>query len=119
MIVRPIDEAGAVLAVLSSAVSDALQIRGIDLTIEDQEPLRSEARRLAIRDAKKKVNEIADEMGIQLGTILSIQDQHAGPTNFAQTARAIPMSTGAANVPIEAGSVSATSAVTLTFAIDG
>jgi uncharacterized protein len=117
VIIRPIDATGGILGSLSSAVSDALQIRGINLTIEDPEPLRSQARRLAIQDAKKKAAEIAEEMGVELGKVLSIQDQYAGPVNFVQTTArsAMPMP---ANVPIEAGSVSATSAVTLTYAID-
>jgi uncharacterized protein len=120
LIVRPIDEAGGVLASLSSTVGDALQIRGINLSIEDPEPLRSQARRLAIQDAKKRAAEIADEVGVRLGAILSIQDESAGRINYVQQAR--PMSghiAAAANVPIEAGNVSASSAVTLIYAIEG
>jgi uncharacterized protein len=117
VIVRPIDDAGGVLGSLSSAVGDALQIRGISLTIADPEPLKSAARRLAIQDAKRRAAEIADEMGVQLGAVLSIQDQSGGPVGFVQTA-ALPMKMSS-NVPIEAGSVSTTSAVTLTYAIEG
>jgi len=120
LIIRPIDEAGGVLASLSSAVGDALQIRGINLTIEDPEPLKSQARRLAIQDAKRKAAEIAEEVGVQLGPLISIQDESSGPIRFVQTARAMPMSgqAGTANVPIEAGNVSASSAVTLNYAIE-
>jgi uncharacterized protein YggE len=117
VIIRPIDAAGIILSSLSSAVGDALQIRGINLTIDDPEPLRRESRRLAIQDAKTKADEIAEEMGVELGNVLSIQDQQAGgPINYIQTAAraTTPMS---GNVPIEAGSVSATSVVTLVYAI--
>ena len=117
VIVRPIDAAGTVLSSLSTAVGDALQIRGINVTIDDPEPLRKESRRLAVQDAKTRAAEIAEEMDVVLGDILSIQDQQAGgPTSYVQTAAraATPMS---GNVPIEAGSVSATSIVTLAFAI--
>jgi len=120
VIVRPIAEAGGVLASLSSTVGDALQVRGINLTIEDPEPLRSRARRLAIQDAKRRAAEIADEAGVRLGAILSIQDENAGRINYVQQAR--PMSghiAASANVPIEAGNVSASSAVTLIYAIEG
>jgi uncharacterized protein len=120
LIVRPIAEAGGVLASLSSTVGDALQIRGANLTIEDPEPLRSQARRLAIQDAKKRAAEIAEEVGGRLGAILCIQDETAGGRiNMVQQAR--PMSghvAAAANVPIEAGNVSAASAVTLIYAIE-
>ena len=120
LVVRPIAEAGGVLASLSSTVGDALQVRGINLTVEDPEPLKSRARRLAIQDAKKRAGEIADEVGVRLGAILAIQDENAGRVNFVQHAR--PMSGGqfaaAANLPIEGGNVWASSAVTLIYAIE-
>lgn len=119
LVVRPIAGAGGVLASLSSTVGDALQVRGINLTIEDPEPLKSQARRLAIRDAKTRIGEIADEVGVRLGAILAIQDENAGRVNFVQHAR--PMSghiAAAANVPIEGGNVWASSAVTLIYAIE-
>ena len=115
--IRPIDAAGVALSSLSSAVGDALQIRGINLTIDDPEPLRREPRRLAMQDAKTKAAQFAGEMGVELGNIRSISDQQAGnPINYIQTAAraAMPMS---GNVPIETGSVSATSVVTLAYAI--
>jgi uncharacterized protein YggE len=102
---------------LSSAVGDALQVRGVTLTIDDPEPLQRQSRRLAIQDAKSKASGIAEELGVELGHVLSIQDQHpVGLSGFVQaTSRAaIPMS---GNVPIEAGNVSASSVVTLIYAI--
>lgn len=119
VIVRPIDAAGVVLGSLSSALGDALQVRGITLTIDDPEPLQRQSRRLAIQDAKSKASEIAEEMGVELGDVLSIQDQQpVGLSGFVQTASraAIPM---AGNIPIEAGNVSASSVVTLIYAIGG
>jgi hypothetical protein len=119
VIVRPIDAAGVVLGSLSSALGDALQVRGITLTIDDPEPLQRQSRRLAIQDAKSKASEIAEEMGVELGDVFSIQDQQpVGLSGFVQTASraAIPM---AGNIPIEAGNVSASSVVTLIYAIGG
>ena len=75
---------------------------------------------MAIQDAKKRAAEIAEEVGVRLGSILSIQDENAGSVRFDQRAR--PMSgmvAASANVPIEAGNVSASSAVTLIYAIEG
>lgn len=116
VIIQPIDAAGMILGALSSAVGDALQIKGIALTIEDPEPLRQESRRLAVQDGKAKAAEIAEEMGMELGRILSIQDQQGGPISYMHTAAtaAAPLS---GNIPIEAGNVSATSALTMAFQI--
>lgn len=117
VVIRPIDEAGVVLSSLSSAIPNGLQIRGITLTIVDQEPLRSESRRLALQDAKTKAAEIAAEMGVTLGRVISIQDQPTyGLGGYVQTAARIPMS---GHVPIEAGTVSASSLVTLIYALSG
>jgi hypothetical protein len=119
VIIRPIDAAGVVLSALSSAIEDGLQIRGITLSIEDPEPLRSESRLLALQDARTKATEIAADIGVELGRIITIQDQQAvGLGGYVQTATraAIPMS---GHVPIEAGPVSSSSIVTLVYAIGG
>jgi uncharacterized protein len=114
--VSPLDEAGTVFASLTSAIGDALQIRGISLTLEDPEPIKSEARRLAIRDATKKAGEMADELGVRLGTIISVQDQPTGRVGVAQPASmAMSGNAGATTVPLEPGSVSASSVVFLTY----
>ncbi len=118
LVVRPIDATGRVLAALSSVVGDALQIRGINLAVADPEPLKSQARRVAIQDAKNRAAEIAQEVGVRLGPILSIQDEHAGSNNFVAR-RTMSATAASANLPIEAGDVSASSAVTLIYAIEG
>ena len=119
LVVRPIDHAGQVLAALSSVVGDALQVQGINLAVQDPEPLKSDARRSAIRDAKKRAVEIAEEVGVQLGPILSIQDETADPFGFTDRVRPMSAYAAAANVPIEAGNVSVSSTVTLVYAIEG
>lgn len=118
LVIRPIEEAGGVLAILSEAVGDALQIRGITLTVEDPEPLKSQARRLAVQDAKKRATEIADEVGVSLGSILSILDDATASINFAQRRAMSASGPMAANMPIEAGNVTISSAVTLTYEIE-
>jgi hypothetical protein len=118
VIVQPIDAAGMILGALSAAVGDALQIRGITLTVDDPEPLRRESRRLAIQDGRTKAAEIASEMGVELGKTVSIQErQPGGRLPYIQTAAsAAPMS---GNVPIEAGNVTAASVLTMTYEIGG
>jgi uncharacterized protein YggE len=118
IVIRPIDEVGGVLAVISEAVGDALQVRGIQLEIEDLEPLKSEARRLAIEDAKKKAVELSGEAGVRLGAVLSIQSDTEASVPFAQRMKLSSGSFAASNLPIEAGSVSTASSVTLIYLIE-
>jgi uncharacterized protein YggE len=121
LVVRPIDGTGKVLAALASTAGDGLQVRGLQLTIKDPEPLKSEARRLAVRDAMRKADELANEAGVRLGALLSIQDENAGSGIPPSVRRAIPTAAGfsAVNLPIEVGDVSLMSAVMVTFALEG
>jgi uncharacterized protein YggE len=116
--IRPIGGVGSILAALAASAGDALQVRGIQLGVEDPEPMRSEARRLAVDDARRKAVELSQAAGIPLGSILSIEDDAARSQvsyrPFARTMSAMP----ASNVPIEPGEVSAVSSITITYAID-
>lgn len=119
VIVRPIDGVGSVLAVLGSTVGDALQVHGIQLTVQDPEPLKSEARRLAVEDAQKKAGELSQAAGVRLGGILSLEGDNAqsrGPQ--LPYARVMAASSAGPTVPIEPGEVSAVSTITITYAIE-
>jgi len=116
VVIRPVDATGKVLQVLSSTVGDGLQVRGLQLGLRDPEPLRAEARRLAVADAQRRAEELSDAAGVRLGAILSIADETASPGIPRAALR--PMAATAMPVPIEGGDVSAASTVTLTYAIE-
>jgi uncharacterized protein YggE len=117
--IRPVDGVGAVLSALSASAGDALQVRGIQLGVQDPEPLRTEARHLAVEDAKRKAAELSQSAGIQLGSILSIEDDTArSQVSYRRTAMTMSSATAASNVPIEPGEVSAVSSITITYAIE-
>jgi uncharacterized protein YggE len=117
--IRPIDGLGPVLSALTASAGDALQVRGIQLGVEDPEPMRSEARRLAVADATKKANELTQAAGIRLGSILAMEDGNAGPRNPVVRAMAFSAAGSGTAMPIEAGEVSSVSSVSITYAIDG
>ena len=52
----------------------ANQITGVYFTVENPDDLKQEARKLAIANAKKKAQELADEAGIRLGKVVSITE---------------------------------------------
>lgn len=117
VLVRPIERAGEVLSGLAATVGDGFQVRGIDLSLQDPETLKSQARRMAVQDAKRRAVEMTDEAGVKLGDLISIEDENSLAGNGR---RAIPMSSAysGAHFPIEGGNVSMVSAVTLTYAIE-
>jgi hypothetical protein len=117
--IQPVDGVGGILTALASSVGDVLQVHGIELAVREPEPLRSEARRLAVQDAKTKAVELSEEAGIRLGSILALEDDAARAGNMPSPRRAMTMAAqSAASVPIEPGEVSTTSTVTLTYAIE-
>ena len=115
--VRPIDAVGSLLTALGAVAGEALAVRGFQLSVRDPEPLRSEARRLAVEDARRRAVELAQAAGIRLGPIVVLEDGAGVPAQALW--RATAMSAGAAtDVPIEAGEVSARSTVGITYAIE-
>jgi uncharacterized protein YggE len=116
--VRPVDGVGSILAALGASAGDALQIRGIRLSIHDPEPLRSEARRLAVGDAQRKAVELSQAAGIRLGTILALEDD-GFQSRVPMPRRAMAVSASLnSGVPIEPGEVSAVSTIMVTYAIE-
>jgi uncharacterized protein len=118
--VTNLDDVGGVVADLSSAVGDALQIHSLHLVISDPVPLEQEARRLAVLSAQSKATELAETANVRLGQILSIQDEGAS-TGTPYPARPLRLSAvnEAASVPVDPGEVTASSSVTITYALDG
>ena len=62
------------IAGLVSVAGDALQIRALQLTIADPEPLKREARVAAMKDAHRRATELAEAAGGHLGRTLSISE---------------------------------------------
>jgi hypothetical protein len=116
--IRPLDGVGTILAALGASAGDALQVHGIQLSVQDPEPMRSEARRLAIEDGKRKATELSQAAGTRLGAILAIEDDGArSQVSYRRTARTMS-ATALSGVPIEPGEVSAVSSITITYAIE-
>lgn len=65
--------------ILDGVVSaGANQVNGLSFEIDDPEGLKTEARKKAIEDAKKKANELEGEVGIRLGKIVNFSENTGG-----------------------------------------
>lgn len=109
-----LDAVGGHLAALAAAAGDSLQVKSLQLGLKDPGPLRSQARRLAVEDAKSKAEELSEAAGVTLGKIVSIDDNlPIRPRMSANALAAQP----AAVVPVEPGTLRVSSTVTVVYAI--
>ncbi len=118
VVVSALDDVGDAVAALATAVGDALQIQSMQLVVSNPAPLQQEARRLAVLNAQTKARELAQAANVSLGAILSIEEigRNGRPIEAARAMSAGV--TAAASLPVEAGEVSTSCSVVITYAID-
>lgn len=106
--------------IIDTATADgANQVGGLTFTLDDatQEKLTSQARKLAIDQAKQKASDIANEAGINLGRIIDVQENQPNrimPMYAAGVAKA-DTATAPAPTQVEPGSSDITVNVTLSY----
>lgn len=114
--VRDTEEAGELLSSIGEfGVND---ISGLSFTIEDEDELQSEARELAIDDARDKAEELADQLGVRIVRVVSFNE--SGPGLFYRGvggADAAVAETSAAVPDVPAGENRITSFVTVIYEI--
>lgn len=112
--VRDTDMLGALLDEAVNAGANS--INGVTFYVDDQTAAASEARRLAVEDARTKAEELATATGLTLGPVVSIAEGTVAPMPP-------PMYTGAggdmakaeAAVPVQPGSSTVAVDVSMTF----
>ena len=113
--VRDLDRVGEVIDDAVDAVGDPIRVEGVTFSIEDPLALQSEARALAMADAKTKAEELAALAEVDLGKPITISESSAGgvPPVFFQTADLAQT----AETPISPGQLEITVSVQVTYAI--
>ena len=110
--VRDLNLLGAVID--RSVAMGANEGGGLRLTVSNADELLVEARRLAVRDARARAEEMADAAGVGLGALVSLGEAGfmAPPPVFLEARMDM-----AASVPIAAGEAELTASVTAVYAI--
>lgn len=111
VIVRTLPKLGAILDAAVTAGANA--IWGISFYVNDPTDAATQARTLAVQDAKAHAEEIAAAAGGKLGKILSITET-ASPSPAAADYRGA-MGAGGSSVPIQTGSTLVSVSVTVTY----
>jgi uncharacterized protein YggE len=96
----------------------ANSINGVNFYVDDQTAAASEARRLAVEDARTKAEELAAAAGLTLGSVVSITEGTVSPMPPPiYAAREGDMAMAEADVPVQPGSSTVTVDVSMTFAL--
>jgi uncharacterized protein YggE len=111
--VRQTDKVGDVLAAAVNAGANAVNY--IQFSIEDRTALESQARQLAVTDARARAEELAGLLGVTLGEPLQVSEGSSGPTPVY--GGGVSMAASVAAPPISQGTLSVDMSVTITYAI--
>jgi uncharacterized protein YggE len=95
--------------------SGANRIDGLEFGLADDTAALDEARRLAVRDARRKAELYAEAAGVRLGPIRSISEAGGGPLPIYDRAM---RAEAAASVPIERGQTTVTATVHMVWEIE-
>jgi uncharacterized protein len=97
----------------------ANSINGVTFYVDDQTPAASQARKLAVEDARTKAEELAAAAGLTLGPVLSIAEGTVSPMPppMAAGAGGMEMAKAQAAVPVQPGSSTIAVDVAMTFAL--
>jgi len=117
VVVRALDQVGAVVDAVSSVAGNALSVDSIQLDLSAASALHDEARSSAFVDARAKAQQYAALSDATLGAVLSVVEGSArgAPAPGPRLAMALASSP----MPVEAGEQSVTASVTVTWALDG
>ncbi len=111
--IRDLDKTNKILdGVVSAGVN---QINNLQITIDNPEKLKDEARQKAIDDAKAKANALKDQLGIRLGRIINFTESGTGvPPPIIYAKEGIG---GGGGPSIPTGENEITTSVTITYQI--
>lgn len=110
--VRDLDSFSAVIDGAVEAAGDAARVSGIRFGVEDDKELLKQARELAMEDARRRAEDLAEFGKVRLGDPVSISE--------TQSPSRPPVSPGAddaGRTPIEPGTTTVTVTVSVTYAI--
>jgi uncharacterized protein len=114
--VRKIDTAGKVLDDATAAGGNNTLVQGVSFTIDDPTKLRESARADALKDAKTRAQQLADNAGVKLGNPISISESSGAiplAANFVTAPR-----TGDSSTPIQTGELQVSVTVNVLYAIE-
>ncbi len=115
--VRNADSVGAIMEGLgTTGVTD---LSGPNFSVEDEDALKAEARKLAIEDAKEQAEALAKDLGVRLGKVVSFNEDgfYPMPMYSAKAEMDVMITGGARPAELPKGENTITSNVSITYEI--
>lgn len=110
---REVDDLSGVLQ--DAITNGANNIHGLNFSIQDPDALAQEARVVALRDARERAEQLAAELGVSLGDVVSVGEMSGG--SMMPFFEAVGMGGGGGEPPISEGSMSVSSSVEVVYRI--
>ncbi len=115
--IHDMDTAGKIIDDAAQAGGNDVVVQNISFTFEDPTDLQNQARSDAVKQAKARAQQLADDSGVSLGKLLSVNESTSG--NERQV---IAPATGSfasdASTPIQTGELEISVTVNLVYAVD-
>jgi uncharacterized protein YggE len=99
----------------TATANGANQISGINFTADKPEQFQSQARKLAIADAKKKASELAGEAGITLGKVIGVSENPSYFPRPYELSAKMAGDTSSSQTQLNPGSTEISTQVTLSY----
>lgn len=116
--IRALDTVGVVIDAVLAAGGEHMQIDGLNFMLSEPATAQTQARVLALADARTQAGQIAHEMDVTLGKPLRIRSgNQPGRPHFQQARMASIAFMATQEHPIEAGEMEITDQVEVVFAI--
>jgi len=114
--IRKVDDVGKIMEELGTVGVTGLN--GPNFTIDDEDALKAEARKMAIDDAREKAKELAKDLGVSLGSISSFSEGGGyQPVYFEKAMTTMDSAGVTAPAELPKGENTITSDVTITYEI--
>lgn len=114
--VRDIDQTGDVLG--AALAAGANTVRGISFGVEDTQSLEQAARDAAVDNATAKAEQLAERLGVAVGSPRHIAEISGGFPQTARVERAVMLESAGGSVPVSPGDFTVRVSVNITFDIE-
>ena len=115
--IRNVANTGPIIDAVAKAGGDNTRINNISFTVNDPTTYETQARQLAMADAKAKAKQLANQAGVKLGAPTYINES-GGFVPLPSVPMSISQAAGAPATPISAGTNDITVDVQVTYSID-